>query len=144
MAVHFANDFFGLKTFDGTHLYESPYDGLTYSEWGSVNFDYSKGHVRSFMKSSFAYWIENFHIDGIRVDAVSYMIYYNGNENRGVHYDNINFIKDANKDLQNSFPDVMMIAEDSSAYPKVTSPVDEDGLGSVSYTHLTLPTILLV
>ena len=129
VAVHFANDYYGLKTFDGTHLYESPYDGLTYSEWGSVNFDYSKGHVRSFMKSSFAYWIENFHIDGIRVDAVSYMIYYNGNENRGVHYDNINFIKDANKDLQNSFPDVMLIAEDSSAYPKVTSPVDEDGLG---------------
>lgn len=129
VAVHFANDYYGLKTFDGTHLYESPYEGLTYSEWGSINFDYSKGHVRSFMKSSFSYWIENFHLDGIRVDAVSYMIYYNGNENRGVHKDNINFISDLNKTLATNYPDVMLIAEDSSSYPLVTNKNSNDGLG---------------
>lgn len=129
VAVHFANDYYGLKTFDGTHLYESAYEGLTYSEWGSINFDYSKGHVRSFMKSSFSYWIENFHLDGIRVDAVSYMIYYNGNENRGVHKDNINFISDLNKTLAKKYPDVMLIAEDSSSYPLVTNKNSNEGLG---------------
>ena len=128
VAVHFANDYYGLKTFDGTHLYESPYDGLTYSEWGSVNFDYSKCHVRSFMKSSFAYWIENFHLDGIRVDAVSYMIYYNGNEDRGIHQDNIDFIKDLTRTMAKSYKDVMLIAEDSSSYPKVTG-TDKESLG---------------
>lgn len=129
VAVHFANDYYGLKTFDGTHLYESAYEGLTYSEWGSINFDYSKGHVRSFMKSSFSYWIEKFHLDGIRVDAVSYMIYYNGNENRGVHKDNINFISDLNKTLAKKYPDVMLIAEDSSSYPLVTNKNSNEGLG---------------
>ena len=130
VAVHFASDDYGLKMFDGTHMYESPYEGLTYSEWGSINFDYSKGHVRSFMKSSFAYWIEKFHLDGIRVDAVSYMVYYNGNENRGIHHDNIDFIRDLNKTLEEAYPNVMIIAEDSSAYPGVTHEVrDEGGLG---------------
>ena len=128
VAVHFANDYYGLETFDGTHLYESPYEGLTYSEWGSINFDYSKGHVRSFMKSCFSYWIESFHLDGIRVDAVSYMIYYNGNENRGVHKDNIIFISDLNKTLTIKYPDVMLIAEDSSSYPLVTNKNSDDGL----------------
>lgn len=129
VAVHFANDYYGLKMFDGTHMYESSYEDLTYSEWGSINFDYSKGHVKSFMKSSFAYWIDNFHLDGIRVDAVSYMIYYNGNENRGIHDDNINFISDLNKTLEIAYPSVMRIAEDSSAYPGVTHPVEDGGLG---------------
>ena len=129
VAVHFANDYYGLSMFDGTHMYESPYEGLTYSEWGSVNFDYSKGHVRSFMKSSMAYWIENFHLDGIRVDAVSYMIYFNGNQNRGIHHDNINFIKDLNGILNHIYPDVMIIAEDSSPFPQVTDKVSEGGLG---------------
>ena len=129
VAVHFASDDYGLKTFDGTHLYESHYEGLTYSEWGSINFDYSKGHVRSFMKSSFAYWIENFHLDGIRVDAVSYMIYYNGNKKRGVHKDNIDFISDLNMTLEKDYPEVMLIAEDSSSYEGVTHPVKDGGLG---------------
>lgn len=129
VAVHFASDYYGLKTFDGSFLYESPYEDLTYSQWGSINFDYSKAHVRSFMKSSFSYWIENFHLDGIRVDAVSYMIYYNGNENRGVHKDNIYFIKDLNQTLKEKYEDVMLIAEDSSSYPLVTEDVLNGGLG---------------
>lgn len=129
VAVHFASDYFGLDHFDGTGMYESVYPDLKYSEWGSNNFDYSKGHVRSFMKSAVNYWLENFHFDGIRIDAVSYMIHYNGNKNRGVHKDNIEFIKDLNKTIHESFPNVMLIAEDSSDYPRVTGKVEDGGLG---------------
>ncbi len=129
VAVHFASDYFGLDHFDGTGMYESVYPDLKYSEWGSNNFDYSKGHVRSFMKSAMTYWLENFHFDGIRIDAVSYMIYYNGNKNRGVHKDNIEFIKDLNKTIHEAFPNVMLIAEDSSDYPQVTGKVEDGGLG---------------
>ena len=129
VAVHFASDYFGLDHFDGTGMYESVYPDLKYSEWGSNNFDYSKGHVRSFMKSAMTYWLENFHFDGIRIDAVSYMIHYNGNKNRGVHRDNIDFIKDLNKTIHEAFPNVMLIAEDSSDYPQVTGKVEDGGLG---------------
>ena len=129
VAVHYASDFYGLDHFDGTSMYESKYMDLKYSEWGSNNFDYSKGHVRSFMKSSMAYLIEEFHLDGIRIDAVSYMVFYNGNKDRGVHNDNIFFIKNLNETLEKLHPDVMRIAEDSSDYPKVTHPVSEGGLG---------------
>lgn len=129
VTVHFASDAFGLDHFDGTSMYESKYQDLKYSEWGSNNFDYSKGHVRSFMKSVFTYWIENFHFDGIRVDAVSYMIYYSGNKNRGPHKDNIAFLKDLSKTINTHYPNVMLIAEDSSDYPNVTRPVDDGGLG---------------
>ena len=129
VAVHFASDYFGLDHFDGSGMYESVYPDLKYSEWGSNNFDYSKGHVRSFMKSAVSYWLENFHFDGIRIDAVSYMIHYNGNKNRGVHKDNIEFIKDLNKTIHESFPNVMLIAEDSSDYPQVTGKVEDGGLG---------------
>ena len=129
VAVHFASDYFGLDHFDGTGMYESIYPDLKYSEWGSNNFDYSKGHVRSFMKSAVSYWLENFHFDGIRIDAVSYMIHYNGNKNRGVHRDNIEFIKDLNKTIHEAFPNVMLIAEDSSDYPQVTGKVEDGGLG---------------
>lgn len=129
VAVHFASDYYGLNHFDGTGMYESIYPDLKYSEWGSNNFDYSKGHVRSFMKSAFTYWIENFHFDGIRIDAVSYMIHYNGNKNRGVHHDNIYFIKDLNETISKTHPDVMLIAEDSSDFPNVTKKVEDGGLG---------------
>lgn len=129
VAVHFASDYFGLDHFDGTGMYESIYPDLKYSEWGSNNFDYSKGHVRSFMKSAVSYWLENFHFDGIRIDAVSYMIHYNGNKNRGVHKDNIEFIKDLNKTIHEAFPNVMLIAEDSSDYQQVTDKVEDGGLG---------------
>lgn len=129
VAVHFASDYFGLDHFDGTGMYESIYPDLKYSEWGSNNFDYSKGHVRSFMKSAMTYWLENFHFDGIRIDAVSYMIHYNGNKNRGVHKDNIEFIKDLNKTIHEDFPNVMLIAEDSSDFPQVTGKVEDGGLG---------------
>lgn len=127
--VHYAADDYSLKFFDGHDLYESKYPDLQYSQWGSLNFDYSKGHVRSFMKSSLDFWIDSCHFDGIRMDAVSYMIYYDGNINRGVHQDNINFIKDLNYSLDKNYPSVMKIAEDSSSFEKVTQSVDQGGLG---------------
>lgn len=127
--VHYAADDYSLKFFDGYDLYESKYKDLQYSQWGSLNFDYSKGHVRSFMKSAISFWLESCHFDGIRMDAVSYMIYYDGNQNRGPHLDNINFLKDLNTSLDEKFPQVMKIAEDSSSYPKVTHLVEDGGLG---------------
>ncbi|MDD7462992.1 MAG: 1,4-alpha-glucan branching protein GlgB [Anaerococcus sp.] len=127
--VHYAADDYSLKFFDGHDLYEPKYKDLQYSEWGSLNFDYSKGHVRSFMKSAISFWLEACHFDGIRMDAVSYMIYYDGNENRGEHKDNTNFLKDLNTCLDKDFPAVMKIAEDSSSFPKVTHPVEDGGLG---------------
>ena len=127
--VHFAEDYYALKYFDGTSLYESDYKDLQYSEWGSLNFDYSKGHVRSFMKSAINFWIENCHFDGIRIDAVSNMIYYDGNKNRGVNPNNIKFLKELNRDLSKDYPNFMKIAEDSSSYEFVTEKNSQDSLG---------------
>lgn len=127
--VHFAEDYYALKYFDGTSLYESDYKDLKYSEWGSLNFDYSKGHVRSFMKSAINFWIENCHFDGIRIDAVSNMIYYDGNKNRGVNPNNIKFLKELNRDLSKDYPNFMKIAEDSSSYEFVTEKNSQDSLG---------------
>lgn len=127
--VHFAEDYYALKYFDGTSLYESDYKDLQYSEWGSLNFDYSKGHVRSFMKSAINFWIENCHFDGIRIDAVSNMIYYDGNKNRGVNPNNIKFLKELNRDLSKDYPNLMKIAEDSSSYEFVTEKKSQDSLG---------------
>ncbi|MDU5373152.1 1,4-alpha-glucan branching protein GlgB [Anaerococcus vaginalis] len=127
--VHFAKDYYALKYFDGTSLYESDYKDLQYSEWGSLNFDYSKGHVRSFMKSAINFWIENCHFDGIRIDAVSNMIYYDGNKNRGVNPNNIKFLQELNRDLSKDYPNFMKIAEDSSSYEFVTGKNSQDSLG---------------
>lgn len=129
VVVHFAEDYYALKYFDGTSLYESDYKDLQYSEWGSLNFDYSKGHVRSFMKSAINFWIEKCHFDGIRIDAVSNMIYYDGNKNRGVNPHNISFLKELNKELENDYTSFMKIAEDSSDYEFVTCKNSMDSLG---------------
>ncbi|MDD7305488.1 MAG: 1,4-alpha-glucan branching protein GlgB [Peptoniphilaceae bacterium] len=127
--VHYAADDYSLKFFDGHDLYESEYKDLQYSQWGSLNFDYSKGHVRSFMKSAICFWLEECHFDGIRMDAISNMIFYDGNQNRGPNIENINFLKDLNSAIAKKFPTVMKIAEDSSSYPKVTYLVEDGGLG---------------
>ena len=127
--VHFAKDYYVLKYFDGHSLYESDYEDLQYSEWGSLNFDYSKGHVRSFMKSAINFWIEKCHFDGIRIDAVSNMIFYDGNKDRGENPNNINFLKDLNYNLSKDYPNFMKIAEDSSAYEFVTCKNSNDSLG---------------
>ena len=127
--VHFAIDGYGIKNFDGTPLYEYPHTDVGMSEWGSCNFMHSRGEVRSFLQSCAAYWLKEFHFDGLRMDAVSRIIYWQGDENRGENGQGVNFLKIMNRGLKEMFPDCMLIAEDSTNYPKVTKPVDEGGLG---------------
>jgi 1,4-alpha-glucan branching enzyme len=90
--VHFAVDYYGLARFDGTPLYEYPYPDIEYSEWGSKNFMLARGEVRSFLQSSANYWITEYHFDGIRIDALSNIIYWQGNQDRGVNEGALQFI----------------------------------------------------
>lgn len=129
VSVHFVGDDFALSEFDGTPLYEYQNDSIGYSEWGSKNFDYYKGHVRSFLCSSANYWLEQYHFDGLRMDAISNALYWQGDRNRGVNIGGVRFLKDMNAALKQRHPDVMLIAEDSTNYLKVTAPVQYDGLG---------------
>lgn len=127
--VHFAVNDFGLAKFDGTPLYEYPYENIAYNEWGSKNFAYSRGEVRSFLQSAVMYWIKEYHMDGIRMDAISNVIYWQGNRDRGINQAGIKFIRYMNSGIKKQYPDVMLIAEDSTAYPKVTKAVEDGGLG---------------
>lgn len=127
--VHFAVNDYGLANFDGTPLYEYPHTDVAYNEWGSKNFAHSRGEVRSFLQSAVKYWLEEFHFDGIRIDAVRNMIYWQGDTERGVNHSAVEFIQYMNKEIKKQYPDVMLIAEDSTAYPMVTAPVDDGGLG---------------
>jgi 1,4-alpha-glucan branching enzyme len=127
--VHFAVDDYGLSQYDGTALYEYPHRDVGDSEWGSKNFMHSRGEVRSFLQSAANYWLSVYHFDGLRMDAVSRIIYWQGDEARGVNRDGILFIKTMNAGLKSRHPNCMLIAEDSTNYPKVTAPVSEDGLG---------------
>lgn len=127
--IHFAVDHYGLARFDGSAMYEFPSDDVGYSEWGSCNFNHSKGEVASFLKSSANYWLTEFHFDGLRMDAVSRAIYWMGNPQRGVNDRSVNFIKSMNLGLHKIHPQAILIAEDSTDYLKVTAPVEYDGLG---------------
>lgn len=127
--VHFALDSYGLGKFDGEALYEYPSDDTGYTEWGSHSFNYYRGEVRSFLQSVANFWIEVYHIDGIRMDAISNLIYWKGDSNRGINEGGVEFIKNMNSTLNKLHNDVMLIAEDSSDYPKVTSAVEDGGLG---------------
>ena len=127
--VHFAVDDYGLANYDGTALYEYPNCDVGYSEWGSCNFMHSRGEVRSFLQSSAHYWISEYHFDGLRMDAVSNLIYWQGNQERGVNKMALQFLQTMNQGLKERFPSVMLIAEDSSSYPGVTKAVWEGGLG---------------
>lgn len=127
--VHFAVDGYGLAEYDGTALYEYPHVDVGYSEWGSKNFNHSRGEVQSFLQSSANYWLKEFHFDGLRIDALSNIIYWHGNKDRGVNTNAVDFIKHMNQELKKLYPGVMLIAEDSTAYPKVTAKVENGGLG---------------
>lgn len=129
VTVHFAPNDYGLRLYDGTPVYEYPETGNGVSEWGTVNFNHSKGDVRSFLSSMAEYWLHDFHFDGLRYDAVGNLIYWQGNEGRGVNDIAINFLKGMNAGLKQRDGNVILIAEDSSAYPNVTKPVSEGGLG---------------
>ena len=127
--VHFTADDYGLRLFDGTPLYEYPHKDIALSEWGSYNFNHAKGETASFLMSNASYWLKMYHFDGLRMDAISRIIYWQGNSNRGANHKGLNFIKTMNHGLKERFPTCMLIAEDSSSFIKVTAPVDYDGLG---------------
>lgn len=127
--VHFAVDAYGLKQFDGTALYEYPHKDVGESEWGSYNFIHSRREVACFLQSAANYWLKEYHFDGLRMDAVSRLIYWQGDEKRGENGVTINFLKIMNQGLHNLHPTAILIAEDSTAYPGVTKDVDKGGLG---------------
>lgn len=127
--VHFAGDSFGLHTYDGSFLFESDNENERYSEWGTVLFDYSKPHVISFVKSAINFWIEKYHADGLRYDAVSCLIYKYGRKENALNDNGIWFLKNTNYAIQKRHPDVMLFAEDSTDQTKVTAPVEFGGLG---------------
>lgn len=141
--VHFAVDDYGLSMFDGTPLYELPFDDVERSEWGSYNFAHGKGEVASFLKSCANYWLTEYHFDGLRMDAISNIIYWRGRENCGVNQQAVSFIQSLNDGLHNIHPAAILVAEDSTSFLKVTAPVAYDGLGfdykwDLGFMHDTL------
>lgn len=127
--VHFAVDYYALAKYDGTALYEYPHSSVGVSEWGSYNFMHSRGEVRSFLQSAADYWLKEYHFDGLRMDAISRIIYWQGDEKRGVNGNAVDFIKVMNRELKERHPGCILIAEDSTNYPNITLPVNQDGLG---------------
>jgi len=137
---HFPYDAHGLFMFDGTHTYE--YADMRkgfHPDWNSYIFNYRRGEVKSFLISSARFWFDKFHIDGIRVDAVSSMLKLDYSRGEGQWEPNeyggngnieaIAFIKELNETLYRDFPDIQTIAEEATDWPKVSRPTFQDGLG---------------
>ena len=138
--AHFPRDSFGLAEFDGQCIYEHPDTRLgEHPDWGTKIFNYGKTEVKNFLIANALYWLKEFHVDGLRVDAVASMLYldygkqdgqwvankYGGNQN----LEAIEFFKHFNSVIRGTFPGVMTIAEESTAWPKVTAKVEDGGLG---------------
>ena len=137
---HFPGDAHGLKDFDGTPIYEHPDPKKGYHpDWKSYIFDYGRTEVRSFLLSNAAFWLDRYHIDGLRVDAVASMLYLDYSRNDGEwepnefggnhNLDTISFLQDLNVHMYGEFPDIQIIAEESTSFPGVTKPVFMGGLG---------------
>ena len=126
--VHFATDKWALAKYDGTCLFEYS-NKWRISPWGSYQFDLGKDPVRSFLMSAMNYFVDYFHFDGIRVDAVSNIIYYNGDSSIGQNDGAVEFIKRLNAKIHIAHNSVMMIAEDSTAFAGTTKPTEYGGLG---------------
>lgn len=137
---HFPSDAHGLGFFDGSHLYEHPDIRKGYHpDWKSLVFNYGRNEVRSFLISNAIFWLQQYHVDGLRVDAVASMLYldysrkdgewepniFGGREN----LDTISFLKDFNEAVYSNFPDVQTIAEESTSFPMVSRPTFLGGLG---------------
>lgn len=127
--VHFAVDAYGLAKYDGAALYEYPNNDVGMSEWGSCNFMHSRGEVKSFLQSSAHYWLKEFHFDGLRMDAISRIIYWQGDERRGVNSNAVDFVKNMNRYLKKENPGCMLIAEDSTSFKGITHDTEKGGLG---------------
>lgn len=127
--VHFAVDDYGLANYDGTALYEYPHSDVGNSEWGSRNFMHSRGEVCSFLKSAANYWLSEYHFDGIRMDAIRNLIYWNGDEARGVNAGAVSFLRSMNEGLKMRHNGIILCAEDSTSFQGITEPVFTGGLG---------------
>lgn len=127
---HFCKDEHGLYQFDGTHLYSYEHQLDRENEvWGTANFDLGKPEVNSFLISNAIYWMENFHIDGFRLDAVANIIYWpNSNDSKPNPF-GLNFLKKLNQVIKEYDHTTLMIAEDSTDWPQVTAPIHYEGLG---------------
>ncbi len=138
--AHFATDAHGLGQFDGTCIYEHPDPRRgEHPDWGTKIFNYAKSEVKNFLIANVLFWLREFHVDGIRVDAVASMLYldygkkdgqwlpnqYGGNEN----LDAIEFFRHMNSVVRGTYPGFLTIAEESTAWPKVTGPIGTDSLG---------------